>query len=102
MLLAVLLLATGFAPAQQPLIHLDDLAKVVTVSDPQLSPDGKSMFCVVSHANLEEDRYDNELVLLDVSSSAQKVLMFGRKDVASPRWSPSGDRKNNRDMEALI
>jgi Tol biopolymer transport system component len=32
------------------------------------------------------------LVLIDVASSAQKVLTFDRKDVYSPRWSPNGDR----------
>ena len=91
MLLAVLL-AAGSAAAQQRRIQLDDLAKVVTVSDPQISPDGKSIVCVVSRANFEEDRYDSELVLIDVANSGQRVLTFNRKDVGSPRWSPSGDR----------
>jgi dipeptidyl aminopeptidase/acylaminoacyl peptidase len=91
MLLAVLLTADGVS-AQQRRIQLDDLAKVVTVSDPQISPDGKSIVCVVSRPNLEEDRYDNELVLIDVASSAQKVLISDRRDVSSPRWSQNGDR----------
>jgi dipeptidyl aminopeptidase/acylaminoacyl peptidase len=78
--------------AQASRIQLDDLAKFVTVSDPQISPDGKSIVCVVSRANLEEDRYDNELLLIDVASNAQRVLTFNRKDVGSPRWSPTGDR----------
>lgn len=91
MLLAVLLAAAA-ASAQQRRIQLDDLAKIVTVSDPQISPDGKSIVCVVSRLNFEEDRSDTELVLFDVSTSAQRVLTFERKDVGSPRWSPTGDR----------
>jgi hypothetical protein len=65
-LLAVLL-AAGTVSAQQRRIQLDDLARVVTVSDPQISPDGKSIVCVVSRPNLEEDRSDNQLVLVDVA-----------------------------------
>lgn len=86
------LLAAGTASSQQRRIQLDDLAKVVTVADPQISPDGKSIVCVVSRPNFEEDRNDNQLVLIDVATSAQRVLTFDRNDVGSPRWSPSGDR----------
>jgi dipeptidyl aminopeptidase/acylaminoacyl peptidase len=89
-LLAVLLVAAT-ASAQQRRFQLDDLAKVVTVSDPQISPDGKSIVCVVSHLNIDEDLSDSELVLVDVATGAQRVLTFDRKDVGSPRWSPNGN-----------
>ena len=91
MLLAVLL-AGVTASAQERRIQIDDVANIVTVSDPQISPDGRSIVCVVSRPNFEDDRYDNELVLVDVATGAQRVLTFDRKDVGSPRWSPSGDR----------
>jgi dipeptidyl aminopeptidase/acylaminoacyl peptidase len=90
MLLAVLL-AAATASAQQHRIQLEDLTKIVTVSDPQISPDGKSIVCVVSRQNFEEDRSDRELVLVDVATGAQRVLTFERKGVGSPRWSPTGD-----------
>jgi Tol biopolymer transport system component len=64
----------------------------VTVSDPQISPDGKSIVCVVWRLNLEENRSDRELVLVNVVTGAQRVLTCGRKGVGSPRWSASGDR----------
>src|SRR5215470_8596261 len=41
--------------AQKRRIELEDFAKIVAVSDPQISPDGKSIVCVVSRANLEQD-----------------------------------------------
>lgn len=31
-------------------------------------------------------------MLVDVTTGAQRVLTFDRKDAGSPRWSPSGDR----------
>lgn len=92
LILLAVLLAAGTVSAHQRRIQLDDLAKVVTVSDPQISPDGKSIVCVVSRPNFEEDRTDSELVVIDVATGAQRVLTFDRKGVGSPRWSPSGDR----------
>ena len=91
LLAASVLLATA-AGAQARRIQLDDLSKIVSVSDPQISPDGKSIVCVVSRQNLDRDRSDSELVLVEVASGAQRVLTYDRKGVGSPRWSPSGDR----------
>ena len=79
-------------PTQKRAIRLEDSSKIVTVSDPQISPDGKSIVIVVSRQNFEEDRNDTELVLVDVATGAQRVLTFGRKQAAFPRWSPTGDR----------
>ncbi|MGA2592843.1 MAG: hypothetical protein ABSH32_23265, partial [Bryobacteraceae bacterium] len=91
MLLAIFF-AAATASAQNRRIQLEDLTKVVTVSDPQISPDGKSIVCVVSRLNFDEDRADNELVLIDAATGAERVLTLNRKEVGSPRWSPSGDR----------
>jgi dipeptidyl aminopeptidase/acylaminoacyl peptidase len=79
-------------PTQKRAIRLEDSSKIVTVSDPQISPDGKSIVIVVSRQNFEEDRNDTELVLVDVATGAQRVLTFGRKQAAFPRWSPTRDR----------
>ncbi|HEV2206969.1 MAG TPA: hypothetical protein VGR36_10535, partial [Candidatus Acidoferrales bacterium] len=68
-----------------------DLAKLVRVSDPQISPDDKSVVVVVARVNLKEDRLDNQLMLIDLASGAQRTLTE-RKGAASPRWSPTGDR----------
>ena len=71
---------------------LDDMRRIVDVSEPQLSPDGRSVAVVVSRVNWNEDRRDSSIVLIDLASGAQRTLTHDRKDVASPRWSPSGDR----------
>ncbi|HUN77147.1 MAG TPA: S9 family peptidase [Steroidobacteraceae bacterium] len=80
------------AYAESNPLRLDDVGKIVRVSDPQLSPDGKSIVVIVSRPNLAQDRYDSSLVLIDVASGAQRTLTYERKSVFSPRWSPSGDR----------
>ena len=69
-----------------------DLARMVSISDPQISPDGKSVVIVVSRPNYDEKRYDAELVLVDIATSGQHILTRDRQGVEQPRWSPSGDR----------
>src|SRR5271154_4278166 len=96
-LFAGLLLSLGSlcalrASAQTRHIELNDLAEITSVSDPQISPDGKTIVFVVSRPNLEKDRGDRELVQIDIASGKQQVLTYERRGVGSPRWSPSGDR----------
>src|SRR6516225_2817046 len=73
---------------------LDDLSRVVRISDPQFAPDGQSIVAVISRANLDEDRWDAELASIPIGSgiSTPKVLTSGRKGIASPRFSPDGSR----------
>ena len=91
-LLAALGLGGGGVSAQSRHIELNDLAKIVSVSDPQISPDGKTIVIVVGRPNLEQDRTDRELVQVDIVSGAQHGLTYERKTAGSPRWSPNGDR----------
>src|SRR5712691_9586909 len=79
--------------AQQPRrMQLDDLGRLVRVSDPQIAPDGKSIVIVVARANYDENRYDADLVLVDVASGNQRTLTRERRNVSHPRFSPGGDR----------
>lgn len=71
--------------------QIADLEKIVRVADPQIAPDDKSIAVVVSRVNMKDDRRDNEIVLIDIASGAQRTLT-ARKSASSPRWSPSGDR----------
>ena len=71
---------------------LDQVPKLVRVSDPQIAPDGTSVVVVVSRANLDTDKWESQLVRVDIADGAQRVLTPARKKVAHPRWSPSGDR----------
>jgi dipeptidyl aminopeptidase/acylaminoacyl peptidase len=93
-----LVFATAFAavvlPASAQTHHLsaDDLTKIVRVSDPRISPDGKTIAFVVGRANLKEDRWDTEIDLVDVSTHTLRVMTHGRMGAGTPRWSPSGDQ----------
>jgi dipeptidyl aminopeptidase/acylaminoacyl peptidase len=85
--LLVLFLTTAANAAR---IQPTDLFKTVNVNDPQISPDGKSIVCVVSRVNVKDDRWEPELVMVDVATAAQRPLTYERRGIASPRWSPDG------------
>lgn len=80
------------AQAQQKTFQLSDAEKLVSVSDPQISPDDKSIAVVVGRINMKEDGTDSEIVLIDIAAGAQRVMTSGHKHASSPRWSPNGDR----------
>jgi len=65
----------------------DDLSRFVTVSDPQLHPDGRRVAFVVSRMDLEKDRYHKQVYLWD--GAAARPFTHGPAD-SRPRWSPDG------------
>jgi len=91
-LLALCILCQQGVRGQARRIQLADFGKAVSVSDPQISPDGKSIVYVLSRMNMEQDRNDRDLVLQEIVTAARRALTRDRKDVGSPRWSPAGDR----------
>jgi dipeptidyl aminopeptidase/acylaminoacyl peptidase len=73
--LAALLCTAALAlPVSATRLHVADLSKIVRLTDPEISPDGKSIVVVAGHANLDEDRTDTELILVDVASHTTRVL----------------------------
>jgi len=70
--------------------QVNDRLRLVNLTDPQISPDGKSIVLIVAHANTKDNRWDGDLVLVDVASGDQRTLTYERRGVASPRWSPDG------------
>src|SRR5438067_12559974 len=86
-----------------------DRFKLVGDADPEISPDGKTVAVVVSHANVKDNRNDADVVAVDVATGATRALTFERRGVASPRWSPDGARlaflanaTNERDAKRQI
>jgi len=87
---ALLLAAAVSLPAAR--FGIEHIGRIVRLNDPQISPDGKSIAVVVSRTNHEEDRYDPQLVLIDVATHAQRVLTRDRRGMGQARWSPDGTR----------
>lgn len=60
------------------------------LSDPQLSPDGKTILYGVSYTSLEENRSVRNLYALPVEGGSPKALTLDGKSISSARWSPDG------------
>ncbi len=75
-----------------PDFTLADLRHIVSLSDPQVSPDGREIVVVVTTPDWNTDKASDEIDLIDIATGARRPLTRYRTDVASPRWSPDGKR----------
>jgi dipeptidyl aminopeptidase/acylaminoacyl peptidase len=73
-------------------IQEDDYQRLVGVSSPVISPDGKRVVVLVSRTSWNDDTRDQELILVDVATRAQRVLTYGRKGLSDPAFSPDGTK----------
>ena len=78
--------------AAAPHFGLDDLRKIVSLSDPRISPDGKEIAVVVSVQDVKTDKAAVEIDLVTVVGGARRRVVANRQDLSSPRWSPDGTR----------
>src|SRR5262249_43399491 len=76
--------------AQAPSVR--DLVRQVRLSDPRLSPDGRTVAVVETRADLESGEFRSEIVLVDLPGGNIRPLTRARLHAGAPRWSPSGDR----------
>jgi dipeptidyl aminopeptidase/acylaminoacyl peptidase len=87
-----LMLAAGTMPAVgEPVLQLRDMARIVDLEEPAISPDGRHVAVVAIVQDFAHAKYVNSLVLIDTTTGASRVLVRGN-DVAVPRWSPDGSR----------
>ena len=97
--LSTLTIATATAAApqtqsqpQQRVLEEKDLRALVTLTNPQITPDGKHVALIVRRPDFAKNKYHNELVLVDARTGAARTLVRERDDVDGAAWSPSGDR----------
>lgn len=83
--LALAMILPTRAKAQQHRFQVSDTEKLVSVADPQVSPDDKSIAVMVARQNMKEDGTDSEIVLIDIATAEQRVLTSGHKHASSPR-----------------
>jgi Tol biopolymer transport system component len=98
--LALLLAATSMsapaaaAPATGPTRYFtgSDLFNLEVATDPQISPDGKTIAYVRKSYDVMTDNARNTIWLVDVASGQQRPLLAGAGSYFSPQWSPDGTR----------
>ncbi len=84
-----LMTASAAMAAGRPMT-VDDLLAVKSVSDPQLSPDGKLVAYVVSAVDVEKNKSNSDLWLVPVEGGEPKRLTTSPGADNHPRWSPDG------------
>jgi dipeptidyl aminopeptidase/acylaminoacyl peptidase len=83
-MLATLLLAAT--------LTIEDYVKVISISAPAFSPDGKRIVYVATHADLERSAYDADLWIVDADGSNDTQLTRNPANDNHPRWSPDGSQ----------
>ncbi len=74
---------------KRPMV-IDDLAKLMNVGGPQVSPDGKWIAYTTSHVDVEEDKNVSEVWMASWDGLQDVQLTYGTEGAGSPRWSPDG------------
>ena len=72
--------------------RLEDLRKLVSLSDAQISPDGSKVAVIVSTPDWKADKNRQEIDLVDAASGARRALTWKRTGIGSLHWSPDGTR----------
>jgi dipeptidyl aminopeptidase/acylaminoacyl peptidase len=67
-------------------LSVEDYATMPSIASPQISPDGKRIAYVLTHADLVKSAYDAETWAIDSDGGHDAKLMDGMH----PRWSPDG------------
>ncbi len=89
LVLVLALLAPVAASAQtRRAIALDDHSRIVSVGDPQRSPDGVWVAYTVSTIDAEKDRRNTDIWMVKWDGSEQLQLTSSPDSESSPRWSP--------------
>lgn len=73
-------------------IQADDLFKIKMVSDPQVSPDGKTVAFVVTMMDRDKNEYHSGIWSVPIEGGEPRRLTAGTARDGTPRWSPDGRR----------
>src|SRR6476659_2268786 len=69
-----------------------DLFNLEVATDPQISPDGRTIAYVRKSNDIMTDKARQTIWLVDVATGQQRPLLAGPGTYSSPRWSPDGTR----------
>lgn len=72
--------------------NVNDLLGVKRLSDPQLSPDGKTVAFTVGVVNKDANRVVNQIFTVDLDGRNQRQVTNGTSSCSGSRWSPDGTR----------
>ncbi|MEK6755330.1 MAG: S9 family peptidase, partial [Bacteroidota bacterium] len=86
-------------------ITFDDFISFGRVTDPRVSPDGKTVALVVTYHNKVENRTNSNIHLVSINGGEVKQLTMAKGANNNPRWMPDGESVafvSTRDGESQI
>ena len=89
--ICALLPVTAYAQRSDRLLP-SDIFRLQYTTDPQISPDGKTIAYVRQFANIMEDRRESNIWIVSLDGTADRALTSAHTTDTSPRWSPDGTR----------
>ena len=69
-------------------LTIDDVAKIKTIGEVKISPDGEKVAFTVRSMNLEKNQFETNIYL--VSTSGGEAIKLTEDGGSQPRWSPDG------------
>ena len=76
--------------ADDRMLTIDDLLALKSVSDPQVSPDGKWIAHTVRRIDVEADASSSQIFMASIDSGEVVQLTSDDSDASTPRWSSDG------------
>ncbi|RLQ97536.1 S9 family peptidase [Falsibacillus albus] len=70
----------------------EDLYRLKSAVDPNISPDGKEFVYIQTHIDEEKKEYISNLFYMDLKTRKEEQWTFDQGRVSTPKWSPDGSR----------
>ena len=70
----------------------DQILSLKRAASPEISPDGRWVAYTIRETNWDDNAYETEIWLADVSTGASRQLTNGKKSSQSPSWAPDGSK----------
>lgn len=86
----LLFLLVAFSSEAQRAITPSDVYKLKSISDPQVSPDGKWVAYVLSTPDSAKDKSDTDIWMISWDGKESVKLTASKEGESKPRWSPDG------------
>lgn len=104
-LCSIMFFAVISAAQTKHALTFDEFIGLGRVTDPQVSPDGKSVAFVITHHNKVENKTNSNIYLVPSAGGAVRQLTMAKGANNTPRWMPDGKSLafiSTRDGEAQI
>src|SRR5256885_12637559 len=71
---------------------VDQILSLKRAGSPAISPDGRFVAYTVRETNWDDNAYETEIWLADVSNATTRQLTNAKKSSRAPAWSPDGSK----------